>query len=100
MSQNRHNVRAKTFLIVKVNDNEMGTIIDISANGVMIATNVPLKDGDLVSLYIDLPNYSLEAQGLVTRVSAEKTYGIKFVNLSNQDKAMIAQYIFRHVLKH
>lgn len=98
MIQNRYHFRAKTLLIVKVNDKNMGTIVDISAGGIMMATNAPLKEGDLVSLDVELPNYSLKVWGLVARISAQKIYGIQLVNLTNQDKVMITQYIFRQAL--
>lgn len=99
MIQKRYHVRAKTMLIVKINDKDMGTVIDISAGGLMIATNAPLNNGDAISLDIELPNYHLKVLGVVTRISADKIYGIQFVNLSDQDKTAITQYIFRYALK-
>lgn len=97
MIQNRYHVRAQTTLPAKINDNNIGTIFDISAGGAMLATNTPLNDGEIVSLDIELPNYHLKAVGVVVRIY--KMYGLQFVNLSNLEKVAITQYIFRFALK-
>lgn len=98
MSQKRYHFRANTILPVVVNDLFFGTVLEISAGGVLLKTDFPLSSR-LILLDINMPNHRLKAFGLVVREAAKNIYGVEFLSLSPAQKAKVSQFIFKYCAK-
>lgn len=98
MKQKRYHYRAKTILPVVIDDLFYGTILEISAGGVLLRTDFPLRNR-LVLLDVRMPNHHLKAFGLVVREVNSNVYGVEFLSLLPREKAMISQFIFRFCVR-
>ena len=72
-------------------------IRDISAGGLRIETEFLEQEGTEVDLYISLPEIDegFEAKGVVVWVNQDspKDMGIKFVQMSDEAKAVLKKYL-------
>lgn len=72
-------------------------IRDLSLGGMRIETEFLEEEGTKVDLFISLPeiNKSFEAEGIVVWVNSllPKDMGIEFLNLSNETKAVLGEYL-------
>ncbi len=79
----------------EIKDGVPGIMMDLSAGGVVVITFIPLQEGSLLELTINLPGLKIEkAEGKIVRVE-EKTgtyaVGIGFFKLSKKVKEKIKQ---------
>ena len=100
MKNQRKQVRIETKALVDyTGTNAMldHKIRDISIGGLRIETEFLEEIGTEVDLYISLPeiNESIEIKGIVAwvKTTPQKNMGIKFLNLSDKNKAVLEQYL-------
>ncbi len=76
-----------------------GTTHNISVSGLLLETEKILARGDEISSSFFIPDLErISARGLVVRIARQERlfrYGIRFLDLSERDKAIIDEYISR-----
>jgi c-di-GMP-binding flagellar brake protein YcgR len=75
----------------------MGNSIDVSESGLLMVTSETLKPGTEVVVRFALPASSqaitIETKGIVVRELPWKSIAIQFVDLKEEDRRAIAQYV-------
>jgi CheY-like chemotaxis protein len=71
------------------------TTVDISENGMLLASPVPLEVGDVLHLGFRLPNEEglIEVTALVKRVDAQRNAGVVFTRVNPEDQHRISIFI-------
>ncbi len=76
-------------------DHVNATTVDISENGMLLASPVPIEVGDVLHLGFRLPNEEglIEVTALVKRVDAQRNAGVVFTRVNPEDQHRISIFI-------
>jgi hypothetical protein len=76
----------------------LGTILNLSVNGVLIETNHPLRLGDDLDVRFRLPSPGgpVQGSGRVVRLDSARRFGIEFYGLAGSGREAVARFVADH----